>query len=659
MLQACLNKALPMPRRHLLPLTVSLLLAAPALAQQAPSTGQTVVVTATRHAMALIDAPAAIEVVTRAQIEARGADNLFDALRGDIGVSVQGRPISGRKVINLRGMDSRHTLVLVDGKRISASDGVIGHSNYQQDWIDSADIERIEVIRGPMSVLYGAEALGGVINVITRAPGQDRWRFGAGAEAMLGDDERGGDGWRSALHADGPLGAGLRLGVSARDGRRQAVTSSTDAAVSDLEGARKREATLRLHADLAAGHEVVAEHRAGDEVRWAGARERSGLRRSYVSTTPLERSHSALAWHARWAGAQDLRTLLRAYRSEIAATNSRSGGVAALRPNTLADRVLEGQVSLSPAGTQLSSGGFELRRETLLNGGLPGGKGEADHRALYLQHEMLLAAGLSLTAGLRHDQHSRFGKEWSPRAYLVWRPAPRWTIKGGYGHGFKAPTLKQVSADYIEDEGPYTYIGNAALQPETNDAVELVAGWDSGHAALQLGVFRNQVRQLVVTRPIGIVGGRMRYIFENTERATLQGLEASGRWLPLPAVPELALGASWMMLDATDGHGQRLEKRPRHQLALKLDTRAGRWRGGLRVEHQRGLLLASGVASDPLQAMPATTMLSAHAGLDIGHGLDLALGVDNLGNVDLARKSPLFAYAEAPRTWRLALRGRW
>ena len=136
-----------------------------------PAAVQTVVVTATRHAMALIDSPAALSVVTRAQIEQRGADSVLDALRGELGVSLMARPISGRKAISLRGMDSRHTLMLVDGKRIGASDGVIGHSDFQNDWIPVEDIERIEVIRGPMSVLYGAEALGGVVNIITR-PGR-------------------------------------------------------------------------------------------------------------------------------------------------------------------------------------------------------------------------------------------------------------------------------------------------------------------------------------------------------------------------------------------------------------------------------------------------------------------------------------------------------
>ena len=637
----------------LLPLALA---AAQAAAQPATEAAQTIVVSATRHAMALIDAPAAIDVVTRADIEARGADSVFEAVRGDTGISIQGRTISGRKAINLRGMDSRHTLVLVDGKRIGASDGVIGHSDYQYDWIAVDDIERIEVIRGPMSVLYGAEALGGVVNVITRAPGAERWRFGAMAEGSMADDGRGGDGHRASVHADGPLGAGLRLGVSAADSRRQSIASRADAGISDIEGRRKRDASVRLHWAPAAGHEIVAEHRVGDEERWSDMRERSGKRRYHQSLTPLDRAHSSLGWSGEFGGGRDLRASARVYQSTLDAGNLRNNGVASLRPQSLDDRVAEGQLSLAPAAGQLTTSGFEVRRERLENVSLPGGEGRAEHQALYLQHEMPLAKTLTLTAGLRHDRHSRFGREWSPRAYLVWQVAPGWTVKGGYGHGFKAPTLKQISPDYLEDEGPFTYKGNAALRPETNDAVEVGVGYGSAALGVQAMLFRNRVEDLIITRQIGVLAGRVLYQFENTDQATLQGLETAATWKP---VRGWTLGASWQYLDATDAHGERLERRPRHQFGLKADWASGPWRAGVRVERSQGQLLPSLVAGQPAQPVPGVTLVSAQAGVALPYGLDLGLGVSNLGNVNLAAKSPLYLHAEAPRTWRLTLRGRW
>ena len=166
---------------------IAALLVCSAAAAVGDEASQTIVVTATRHAMPLLAAPAAMTVVSGEQMAARGADNLFEALRGEIGLSLQGRTIGGRTALSLRGMEFRHTLFLVEGMRIGGTDGVVGHSDFEYDWVAAADIERIEVVRGPMSVLYGSEALGGVVNVITRKPGA-AWAYGVLAESRLGDN---------------------------------------------------------------------------------------------------------------------------------------------------------------------------------------------------------------------------------------------------------------------------------------------------------------------------------------------------------------------------------------------------------------------------------------------------------------------------------------
>jgi len=642
--------------RKAVPLLALLPLVAAAQPEPQASALQTVVVSATRHAMALIDAPASIDVITREQIEARGADNVFEALRGETGISIQGRTISGRKNINLRGMDARHTLMLVDGKRIGASAGVIGHTDFEYDWIAIEDIERVEVIRGPMSVLYGAEALGGVVNVITRAPGAERWSFGGLLEGSSADGGRGGGGHRLSARADGPVSERWRLAVGAAESRREAVARAANPLISDLEGRHKRDLSLRALWLPASNQRVDIEQRFGDEQRWADAREPSGARRYYQSVTDLERRHSAAAWSADWGGTLDLRSLLRAYRSAVDMTNVRNNGVAGLRPNRLDDRVFEGQISLVPGRGQLLTSGFELRREALGNDGLPGTHAKADHQSLYLQDEIELGKAVSLTAGARWDDIDRFGQEWSPRAYLVWRAAPQVTVKGGWGHGFKAPTLKQITPGYQEDEGPFTYFSNPSLRPETNDAVEFGVGWSGASAGVQVTAFRNQVTDLVVPVAFGAVGTRTQYRFQNIDRARLQGVEAA---TTAQLGAGFTLGLSYQYLDARDGKHERLEKRPRHMLGTKLDWAAGAWRAGMRVEHSQGQMLASLVAGQPLQNAPSLTLVSAHAGLALSPNLDLSLSVDNLGNVNLADKSPLFIYAEAPRTWRAALRGRW
>jgi outer membrane receptor for ferrienterochelin and colicins len=623
-------------------------------AQEAVTPVQTVVVTATRHALLSTDAPAAMSVITARDIEARGAANVLDAIRAETGVSLQGRAVGGRKVLSLRGTDSRHTLFLVDGKRIGASDGVIGASDFQFDWIAVDDIERIEIVRGPMSVLYGSEALGGVVNVITRQPA-DAWRFGALGESSLADSARGGDGWRVGARADGPLGAQtfVRAGVAVV--ALDPVASPADARIDELEGRRRRDGWLAVSWRGLPGHRFEVEQREGDEEREADARERGGARRYHVTTNEIERSHSALSWEAEWAAS--LETQLRAYRSSIGVVNQRSAGVAPNVPQRVTEQVLEGQARL-PIDAHALTAGFEARNEGLDDPGLPGGSGLLRHRSLFVQDEWTVLRPLTITIGLRHDTHGDYGDELSPRLYGVWRLGGPWTLKGGYSHGFKVPNLKQVVPG-ARAEGPNTFIGNPTLQPERNDSVELGLGFAEGARQAQLMLFDQRVDDLIEVRLVapGPVAGVGTYTYENLARARLRGAEASVAW-PLGA--GFSTAASYTYLDATDAAGgTRLERRPRHSATLRLDWEVAPWRFSSSIEHSRDQLLPAVTPNTPAQPVPSLTFVGAHATVALPQGLEATLGARNLTDLRPASKSPLYTHAEAPRIWYLGLRGRW
>ena len=619
---------------------------------------QNVVVTATRHTMLETTAPAAVSVVTRREIEARGADNVLDALRGETGVSLQGRAIGGRKVLSLRGMDSKHTLYLVDGRRVGATDGVIGHSDFQYDWIAVEDIERIEVVRGPLSVLYGSEAMGGVVNVITREPG-DQWRLGATIEGSDAEGGRGGDGRRLALRTDGPLGAGFVMRAGAAATRIDALASPQDPRISELEGRDKDDGWLGLGWRGAGGQRVDFEHRAGREERYADARERSGRRRYHETFNDIERSLTSLGWEADWAAAGAVpagSSQVRAYRANIDVVNRRTEGVPVNPPQQVEDLVLEGQARLTVGAHDLA-GGFEARNESLVDPGLPGGRSLAQHRALFAQDELALTPDFNLTLGLRHDQHQLFGDEWSPRLYGVWQAGEAWTIKGGYGHGFKAPNLKQIVPG-ARVEGPNTFLGNPDLQPERSDSVELGAGYAAGQTQAQAMLFAQRVEDLIEVQLIkaGAVPGVGTYTYENLARARMSGLETS---LAHVLGAGFTAQLSYTYLDARTDTGQRLEKRPRHSATLQVEWDGKPWRAGAYAEYSGDQLLPALTAGAPAETVPGVTLVGAHFTRTLPWGLELTLGVKNLGDVQLAEVSPLYTYVEPPRTWRLTLRGRW
>jgi outer membrane receptor for ferrienterochelin and colicins len=628
-----------------------------ARAQAADATA-VVVVSAARQRMLAVDAPASVSVVTQQEIAARGADSVLDAVRLESGLSLQGRAVGGRQVLGQRGMDARHTLLLVDGQRSTASDGVVGASDFQYDWLSGTDIERIEVVRGPLSVLYGSEALGGVVNLITRVPGE-RWRFGALAEHNDAAGSRGGDGWRSSISADGPLGGGLAVRAGAAVRRQQALASVADPRISELEGRDKQSAWLALHWQ-GAGHALRLEHRHGDETRDADARERSGRRRLHHTVNTIDRRSTSMRWDAETLHLPGLdapaQLQWRAYRTGLDVANWRSNGVPANPTQQLTDTVVDGQLQAT-LGRHALLAGLEVRNEALDDSALPGGQATASHRALFVQDVWTPATGWTLTTGLRLDRHGLFGSHWSPRAYLVWRASPAWTVKGGYSHGFSAPNLKQT-APGPRAEGPNTVIGNPDLQPEVADSLELAVSHAAGARQVQLVAFGQRVRDLIELRLVapGAVPGIGTYAYRNQAQARVTGLELN--WAePLARWAALRLAAT--TLDARDGHGQRLERRPRHSASLRLDAWHGAWRAGWDVSVTGRQLLAASAVGAPPVSVPGYTLQGAHLTRSLPAGLALTLGVRNLGNLRLAERSPLFTQVEPPRTWRVALQGSW
>ena len=383
----------------------ALLAAAPA----GQHTLQAVTVTATMTEQEARTAPASVTVVTEEELAQRNAANLLDAVRGTPGVTFQGRQVGGRKTLALRGMEGKHTLTLIDGRRISASDDVIGHSDYQYGWLPMAAVERVEIIRGPLSALYGSEALGGVINLITKKP-KDRWMASIGLSGATGlDSDTAADALRTSVYAAGPLGEQFNLAINAEKSYQGSTVLPEDRAQSEIEGNRTRSLGLTASWQPVAGHEVEFGVQDGLEKRDSDDINRTPT--YYHNRYELDRTQKHASWNADWGNGW--RSQLRAYRSDISIRNFRNNGVAATRPQDMRDSVVDGHASTRWGSHQITVGG-EWRKEELVNAGLKNGQDEATHKALFVQDEFALGQNLMATLGLRGDHHEIFGSEVSP-----------------------------------------------------------------------------------------------------------------------------------------------------------------------------------------------------------------------------------------------------
>ncbi|PWR18239.1 TonB-dependent receptor domain-containing protein [Zavarzinia compransoris] len=606
-----------------------------------------VVVTATSAEQALRDAPASVTVITAAELAARPVADLADALKGSVGIDVGGVGLT-RRGIGIRGMSSEHTLVLIDGKRANAAAGAIAHADYDLGWIPVEAIERIEVVRGPMSSLYGSEALGGVVNIITRAATDEF----AGSVSLRGglQEGAGGDHYQAGFYIGGPLVEG-KLGFSAfgEARRRRETPENADRRRSAIEGQDSQRGELRLTWTPAAGQRIDFGYGLGFEEREYN----TFSTYYYASEDQVTREHAFVTYDGTF-GALNLR--LRAYRSELERENSRSRG-APTNPQRLTDDVFDAQIRHGFGDWNVLTLGGEWRREALKDTTVNGaGKAEADHPALYIQDEIAIGPDWALTLGNRSDHHESYGWQQSPRAYLIHRVDGNLSLKAGVGRGFKAPTLKQLSPGYsaVGGGGRFTIVGNPDLEPEINTAFE--GGFDYRAAAwsVQAMVFQNNLEDLITTNCVAACGirGAERRAYLNVEKARLEGIEIAGE-VDLPFDLRLAGNYTFLQTKNLD-NGLELAEKPRHQGAATLEWRPeGGFSAQFRSRHvgRQVVYATTGVASD----LPSYWLLSLDAAQEIAPSLVLRGGIQNLTDTDLSDEDPLFSFDEPARTLWLGL----
>ena len=523
---------------------------------------ETVVVTANRHETELQQAPASISVVDREEITLRNSDDLADALSSEVGMTVTSVGQS-RRGISIRGMPVDHTLYLVDGQRVSSSNSVMAHTDFELSWLPAAAIERVEVVRGPLSSLYGADALGGVVNVITRVPDDKFYgEISTTLTSISGDGREDGDTRKANLYLAGPLIKDkLAFSFAGELFDRDNLASSDDERVSDIEERSSRHGQAKLFWTPDEKQRITFSYAAGDEER-----DRDSLSRSsyYSSHDEIDREHISLAYQGNWNWGH---LKLNAYQSNLERQQDRSNESEPRAPQEVKDKILDGHVGFFAGDDHFVTVGGQLREETLYEARLTNnGEASADHTNIFIQDEWQITDSLMLVGGLALDHHDDYDNEVSPRLYAVYQLTDKVTFKGGYGEGFRAPSLTQLSADYevLAAGGRFWVEGNSDLDPERSKTYEAGIEYRDSHLLLSGKLFENRLENLVKTFCYVDCGlrGRERRRYENLDESRIRGIEAE---LKYQVFDQLNLGLNYTYLDTEDlGTNLPLEDRPEH-----------------------------------------------------------------------------------------------
>ncbi len=514
-----------------------------------------VVVTGTKTERRLKDTPVITEVITRSEIEATGAENIGEVLEHRVGIVVN-RDAHGDGV-QLQGLDSDYILILLDGEpQVGRIAGKLDLAR-----IAVENVDRIEIVKGASSALFGSAAMGGVINVITRkASSPFAAQFTNNFETHNTIDSRS----TVELKRD-KLNALLTLAANCRnpiDLDESDPTTTIDGYQNWTHSARSEYQLTSKSTVLFSGQyfaqkqEGVSENegivfdRLGDIDNFSGS---VGTGYQLGSRSKLMGKIYATRYH-------DESTVIDRETSLTASSNV-----------TVQD-LIKGEVQFDTAlgsKNQLTVGA-ELIFENLESQRITGGEKDVTTDSVFFQNEFRPMANLALVLGGRLDYHSEFGTHFSPKLSGMYHVTRDVTIRTSFGQGFRAPDFKDLYLDFSNSTSGYQVLGNPDLQPESSGSWNLGVEYQFKSALLgRIHLYRNNLKNLIEAERIGtsVLGGS-KFQYFNVSEAFTEGVEVE---LSTRSTGGFAATIGYAYLNGKDKEtGLTLLNRSKHSGNLKL-----------------------------------------------------------------------------------------
>lgn len=611
---------------------------------------EVIVVTGSRAAETRRAAVVRTEVIDRDAIVRSGAANLAELLEQQPGLQLN-RGLRGAQ-LSMQGMSADHVLVLVDGQRLAGKvDGAIDLSR-----LSTADVAQVEIVRGPASAMYGADAMGGVINIITQRPDG---RPSASGSLALGS---GGPRWSGSGPALplGPASAGQGQGAvqlgAGRFAQRFGVNAQQQSAF-DLEPSTRStngdgfaQAELSTSARLALAEGSVLQLQASAQRRGAEGVDESGAGALYDRRHRTEALSLGLGPELRLGAASRLR--LQAWTSFFRDQYllDQRGATAGDVYQDTRDRwtELRGQLDAQPRPGHLLSFGLEGAHEALQTDRLAEGSASRLRGAAFAQHlwHPVAAPRVSSAAGLRLDQDTQFGRALSPKLALRFDATGRLALRLAGGLGYKAPDFKDLYVRFANSSANYAVEGNPALGPERSAGVNAAADWAGDRAELGLEAYGQRVTDLIqpALQSAAAPGAPARYSYVNVAEAQTAGALATVALRPSPALrlnAGLTYGWTW---DLEAGH-------PLSDRAPWMATTGGSWerpRSGPALSGRLAWTSArpiygddDGDGRDDLSLAPATTNLDLRLAHRWAGGGSVFVSGENLLDAGDSATTPL------------------
>lgn len=530
-----------------------------------------VVVTATRTENDVKKVPASTQVITQEDIKRGGATSVRNALSMYANIFQKSKVRGGGHDIIIRGMETKHSLVMVNGRRISNEADASGLGNAMSlDRININDVEKIEIVRGPSSALYGSEAMGGVLNIITK-PSKEQTLL-TGLEHTSEDTSH----W---WHADTGRIGNFSMTLDARFNKinRSMLDTATE---SDPYGtAQTYNASLNYYVNdysyVNAYMDYYSQHLKTDmgtptmkPITLTTSSGKMSLSGQAMLEGTGSKAFKQKNYGISWNGKTDKNDWqIQAYMSKFNwSTTANTKVLGSIPPagmegmfNFLLQKkntydfnhdehnmwAIEGRDSLRVNDHHRVTFGAEYVKDKVAGTGL-GSNGDGVHSitengktklssektlssyAAYLQDEIEYGKWFIVPA-IRYDHHSAYGSHTSPKIGVTYNATDHFRIKANYGDGFKAPSVSQLYYDLDMEMGRGNWVhltGNPNLKPEKSKSWDLGVEAEFGKGYGSLTYFDNDVDNLIASIPKGKdSNGHNLHRYENVNKARIKGLE--------------------------------------------------------------------------------------------------------------------------------------
>jgi len=502
------------------------------------------VVTATGFSQERREAPATISVVNEKELNTRSNQNVTEALREMPGVLVgNGHGSLATGDVQMRGMDSTYTSYMVNGiKQATRESRPYGHHIGTEAAFmpPLAAIERIEVIRGPMSSLYGSDSIGGVVNVITKkAYNLEEWTGVLEDNYFLQEKSEYGNTNQTNAFVMGPVIPG-KLGVSLA---ADYLDRRDDDSINDERFVKHQSGNLDATISMS-----PTDTQLWDLNATKGNQEKTHNDKQWY--WGFDRDAASLSQHA-WYG--DILEVKNFVSYEKAKTEYRVPGMSS---QFITQKNYEANsANTFTLGDHKLTLGVNFTRNELDDefgikdkeapGVTPVSEITRDGWALFAEDAWMIVPDFTLTTSARLDHDSYFGYHVTPKLYGNWTIDENWALKGGVSAGYKKPDLRQNNQGFTSVYGAYPYseigIGNDDLKPEESVNTELGLYWQQDALALDATIFYTKFKNKISDHLIctasdtqkctynGYVADTV-FQYANVSDAEIYGLELNGDW---------------------------------------------------------------------------------------------------------------------------------